>query len=193
MDRRLVRGTLNFSGKTEEAMRMLLMNVATIPRVGLGDLKGFDEKVDFQITCKNLLEYEQKLAAASNLGFRFRPDFNAKKIVFELYKGADKTMSSGVANRVIFSESYNNLNNSIYQVNDQLYKTLAYVGGEGEGNERKYVTVGQGEGLELREFFVDAKDIRSEGLTDAEYEALLIQRGKEKLLENCITESFEYT
>lgn len=191
MDRRLIRGTINFSGKAEEAMRMLLENVTPIPRVELGALNGFEETANFQVTCKNLLEIEQKLATASNFGFGFYPDFNTRKIVFKVYQGKDKTIKSGVTSRVIFSENYNNLNNSVYQVNNQLYKTLAYVGGEGEGTERKYVTVGDGEGLELRELFVDAKDIRSEGLSDEEYEALLIQRGKEKLAENCISESFE--
>lgn len=191
MDRRLVRGTVNFSGKAEEAMRIVFGEVTPIPRVKLGEIKGFEEIVDFQVTCKNLLEYEQKLAAASNIGFRLRPDFNAKEIIFETYQGSDKSIKAGINSRVMFSENYNNLNNSVYQINSQLYKTLAYVGGEGEGAERKYVTVGEGEGLELRELFVDAKDIRSEGLTTEEYEALLIQRGIEKLAENCISETFE--
>ena len=92
---------------------------------------------------------------------------------------------------MIFSENYNNLNNTIYQKNDQLLKTLAYVGGEGEGSERVYVTVGGGEGLDLREMFVDAKDIKKENMSDEEYRALLVQRGEEKLAENSKAESFE--
>ena len=191
MDRRLIRDTVYFDGEVEIAMRELLSGVTAIPRVELGSLNYYADTIAFQVTCKNLLDYVQKLAICSNIGFRFRPDFNEKKIYFETYKGVDRTVSSGATSRVIFSENYNNLNNAIYQENDQLYKTLAYVGGEGEGDERKYVTVGEGEGLDLRELFVDAKDIRQEDLTDEAYEQLLIQRGTEKLLENCISESFE--
>lgn len=192
MDRRLIRGTYTYSGTAETAMRKLLAEQTTpIPNVSLGTFNSFEESVQFQVTCKNLLEYIEKLASCSNIGFRFRTDFNQKKIFFETYKGVNRTMSQGVASRVVFSESYNNLNNTIYQYNDQLLKTLAYVGGEGEGSERVYVTVGGGEGLGLREMFVDAKDIRKEELSDSEYRELLIQRGMEKLAENSIAESFE--
>lgn len=191
MDRRLIRGTISFNGNIEEAMMLLLNSVVEIPKVVIGKFNFWADTIAFQITCKNLLDQMQKVALCSNTGFRFRPDFNERKIVFETYRGIDRTMSQGVASRVIFSESYNNLNNTIYQHNDQLLKTLAYVGGEGEGADRIYVTVGGGEGLELRELFVDAKDIRKENLSDAEYIELLVQRGMEKLAENTIAESFE--
>lgn len=191
MDRRLIKSTITFSGTVEEAMRMLISSVETIPKVEMGELQGFEETVSFQVTYKNLLSYIEKLAKSANLGFRFRPDFNDKKIYFEVYRGIEKTVSAGITQRVIFSESYNNLNNASYRENDQAYKNVAYVGGEGEGEERTYVTVGEAEGLELREIFVDAKDIRSDGLSDEEYKDLLRQRGYEALNENALTKSFE--
>lgn len=75
-------------------------------------------------------------------------------------------------------------------------KTVTLVGGEGEGSARKYTTVGGGIGLNRRELFTDARDISSDvgndvTLTDAEYTALLQQRGKEKLAENTYVASFE--
>lgn len=90
-----------------------------------------------------------------------------------------------------FSDEYGNLNNVMYQYNDQNYKNVAIVGGSGEGPERIYVTVGQAEGLDRRELFVDAKDIQKEELTDEEYKNLLIQRGQDKLNEARISESIE--
>jgi hypothetical protein len=191
MDRRLIKGTVNFSGKVEVAMRQLLSGVTAIPRVVLGDLQGFDETVEFQATYKNLLEYEEKLSKGSALGFRFRPDFDAKVIYFEVYRGVDRTSSQGVNNRVVFSEAYNNLNDAVYRENDQLYKNVAFVGGEGEGSARTIVQVGSGSGLDLRELFVDAKDITADDLTAAQYNAALITRGNEKLAENIISTSFE--
>jgi hypothetical protein len=191
MDRRIIKGTVNFSGKVEVAMRQLLSSVTPIPRVKLGELQGFEETVEFQVTYKNLLEYEEKLSKSSGLGFRFRPDFDEKVIYFEIYKGTDRTSSQGVNNRVTFAETYKNLNNTIYRENEQLYKNVALVGGVGEGSERTIVQVGTASGLELREIFVDAKDISKDGLTDEQYKAALIARGQEKLADNIISTSFE--
>ena len=191
MDRRLIKSTVNFSGKIEVAMRNLLSGVTAIPLVELGTLNGFTETVEFQATMKNLMTYETKLAKAGTIGYRFRPDFRNRKIIFETYKGTDRTTAQGINSRVIFSESYNNLNNVIYKYNDQQYRTKAIVGGEGEGAARVYVEVGGGTGLDLREIFVDAKDIQSEGLTDAAYKAALAQRGRETLAANVVSESVE--
>ena len=144
MDRRLIKSTVNFSGKIEVAMRNLLSGVTAIPLVELGTLNGFTETVEFQATMKNLMTYETKLAKAGTIGYRFRPDFRNRKIIFETYKGTDRTTAQGINSRVIFSESYNNLNNVIYKYNDQQYRTKAIVGGEGEGAARVYVEVGGG-------------------------------------------------
>ena len=52
MDRRLIKSTVNFSGKIEVAMRNLLSGVTAIPLVELGTLNGFTETVEFQATMK---------------------------------------------------------------------------------------------------------------------------------------------
>lgn len=190
MDRKLIKGTKNFKGPVENAMRELYSD-DPIPLVELGELQGFTDEVEFQVTYKGLLSYENKLARSAALGYRFRPNFDKRKILFEIYKGVDRTTAQGINNRVIFSESYNNLNNAIYRENTQLYKNVAYVGGEGEGSARKIVVVGDVTGLERREMFVDAKDIDSEGLSAAEYEAKLRTRGEEALAKNRIENTFE--
>ena len=145
----------------------------------------------FQATYKGLLSCEQKLAKSAGLGLRLRPDFKQRKIIFDIYKGTDRTTSQGINNRVVFSEGYNNLNNTIYRENTQIYKNVAYVGGEGEGADRKIIVVGDAEGLERREMFVDAKDIDSKDLTASEYEELLRRRGEEALASNIATSSIE--
>lgn len=191
MDRRLVKQTVNFEGRIEVAMRQLLSGVVAIPLVELGTLHGFTETVRFQATMKNLQSLETKLSKSGAIGYRFTPDFIEKKIVFDTYQGKDRTFRQNVNNRVIFSEDYNNLNNALYKYNDQGLRTYAVVGGEGEGSSRVYVTLGSGEGLGLRELFVDAKDIQSEGLTSAEYRDALLQRGREALNEAIVSESLE--
>lgn len=193
MDRRIIKATYTFTGTYETAMRNIFTQAggATIPYVEFGTFNGFAGDVSFQATYKNLLDYEEKLSKASNIGFRFRPDFTAKKIYFDTYIGLDRTTSQSTNNRVIFSETYNNLNHSQYRYNDQSYKSMVYVGGEGEGSARTVITVGGGSGLDLREVFADAKDISSDGLTTAEYQALLQQRGEETLDADVVSKSFD--
>lgn len=191
MDRRLIKSTVNFYGKTEIAMRQLLEGVEPIPRVELGAIGGYSETVRFQVTMKNLLVYQEKLARSAALGFRLRPDFKQKKIFFEVYQGINRGYGQKEARRVVFSERYDNLDNAQYTYNDQKLKTKAIVGGQGEGAERIYVEVGDGAGLDLREIFVDAKDIQKEEMTDDEYREALIQKGKEALAENQINEAME--
>lgn len=191
MDRRLIKRTVNYSGTVEKAMRQLYQGAVPIPRVELGELQGFSERVDFQVTMKNLLTYMTKLSKAGGIGFRFRPDFVNKKIIFEFWQGKNKTFKQHNNNRVIFSEDYNNLNNAIYKYNDQALKTFAIVGGQGEGDARTYYELGGGSGLDLREVFVDAKDINPEGMSTAQYKAALLQRAQEELNADIVSETLE--
>lgn len=191
LDRRLIKKTVNFNGFVEVAMRLLVSGAAPIPLVTLGEIHGFPEQVEFQATMKNLQVYLTKLSRSSLIGYRIRPDFRTRVLYFETYKGVDRTRSQGVNNRVIFSDKYKNLNKASYCYNDQQYKTEFTVGGEGEGSARTYITIGGGTGLDLREAFVDARDLRSEDLTAAQYRATLKQRGLEAQAEAVIAESLE--
>ncbi len=185
MDRRLVRPTVNFSGLAEAGMRQILSGAVAIPRVQLGTLQRFAEAIEFQATYKNLLSMEQKIAKQAQFGFRFRPDFTAKTITFEVYKGVDRSMGQSDRARVIFSEDFRNLNKAVYEENDQVYSNVCYVGGKGEGASRVIVTVGDtsSTGLARRELFLNASDISDTDLTDAQYREKLRQRGRDKLAE----------
>lgn len=134
-----------------------------------------------------------KLAKSSGLGYRVRPDFRKKKLYFEVYKGTDHTVLQLENPHVIFSKPYENLNDVTYTYDDKKYGTVFYVGGEGEGEQRKIVRLALGEenGTELREVFIDAKDVRQEELSDSEYEEVLLERGREKAADYVKIESIE--
>ena len=189
---RLTGPTINYSGTIENAMYKLANTPIPIPRLTLADKKGFEERTTFQATYKNTLTYLEKLARAGAMGYRIIPNFEEKILIFEVYKGKDRSMAQTENSRVIFSETYGNLNRTLHEYNDELYKTKVIVGGAGEGTERIYVTVGGGEGLDLRETFLDAKDINNEEMTEAEYLEALETRGREYLANECgISESIE--
>ena len=192
-DRRLIKATININDTPENAMRTLINYCEAIPLVELGDAAGIaGNKIQFQATYKNLLTYLEKIAQSGQIGFRLLPDFANRKLIFQAYQGTDRSLSQSENSRVVFSETYNNLSQINYHWNDQLKKTKIYIGGEGEGSARKYVSIGGGEGLDLRELFVDAKDISSEGLTTAQYEEALKQRGYEKMRECLESETIQY-
>lgn len=179
---------------TEKAMRQLITTFADFPLLELGEEKGFTDKITFQATFQNLLKYEGKLADSANLGFRCLPDFANKKIIFDIYKGVDHSENQSERARVTFSDEYRNLSSSDYTENDQLLKTVCYVGGQGDGSDRVWVSVGDTSetGIERREVKLDATDINPENMTDAEYRAQLEERGR-ALLENTdiLVKSFE--
>lgn len=194
MDRRLIRPKYNFSGRIEVAMRTILDNAADIPLVELGELQGFTEEITFQATYKNLLSYQTKLAKAGGMGYRFRPDFTTKKIYFEVYKGLDRTREQSDRAFVEFSDRFDNMNDIDARFNDKLYKNVGYVGGQGEGDDRIYVTVGDdaSTGLERREVFISATDItRDEGMSEVTYRQKLAERGNEKLKECVFSNAVE--
>lgn len=194
MDRRLIRPRITFSGTVEDAMRKILSDAVAIPNVVLDQRHGYTETVTFQATYKELLAYEKKLAQSVNYGFRFRPDFSSRELVFEIYKGEDKSKGQHDNPHVIFSDQYCNLENITHSQNNQVLKNVAYVGGQGEGLDRTFITVGDDSltGLERREMFVDAKDVQKEdGMSDADYIQLLTTRGNEKLTSNSVAESIE--
>lgn len=191
-DRRVIKRVVNYNNaKIENVMRELLTRCEDIPLVELGELHGFEPTITFQATYRNLQTALTKIAKYGLIGYRFTPDFDRHKIVFDTMQGVDHSYKQSKNKRVIFTEGYNNLKNAIYKFNSQALKTVAIVGGQGEGAERTVVTVGSGSGLNLREVFVDARDISPEGLTTEQYNAALKQRGEETLNEAIAAESLQ--
>lgn len=188
---RLTGPLFNYSGTVEDAMRFMLGRMAAVPLLQIAEGTGDKTKIQFQATYKNVLEYLTKLARYAEIGFRVVPDFKKKTMTFETYKGIDRTQAQGKNPRVIFSESYDNLNQAKHNYSDESMKTKVIVGGAGEGLNRVYVTVGGGSGFDLREVFLDAKDINKDELTEAAYLAALRTRGQEYLNENKVFENFE--
>lgn len=188
---RLTGPLFNYSGTVEDAMRYMIRRAPDIPLLKIADGTGDLTKIEFQATYKNVLSYMSKLARYAEIGFRVVPDFKKKTMTFETYKGIDRTQRQGKNPRVIFSETYKNLNQAKHNYSDEDYITKVIVGGAGEGKDRIYVPVGGGTGFDLREYFLDAKDINRDELTDTQYLAALRTRGEEFLAEHGIFENFE--
>lgn len=163
-----------------------------IPRLKLGEKMGFSEKIEKQLTGDNLLTAVKEICNTYSYGFKIVMN-ETGELVFELYKGKDRSYRQNENPFVIFSPDFDNVVNTEYEYDETNISNVALIGGEGEGNERKYQTIGNTEGMERYELFVDAKDVSSNNgeISAAEYNNMLIERGREKIAENTFIETYD--
>ncbi|MBO8164709.1 MAG: siphovirus ReqiPepy6 Gp37-like family protein [Brevibacillus sp.] len=153
--------------------------------------------VQYQTRYKQLDEELEKLSLSSGLGWHITLDVANAQFVFDVLAGRDLTAGQDTLPPAIFSTDYDNIKSQAYVNSAVGYKNMAVVGGQGEGAERKIVTVGNDlSGLQRFETFVDARDIGttesgSEPLTEEQIEQMLVQRGQEKLAEFARSLAFE--
>ncbi|EPY2271322.1 siphovirus ReqiPepy6 Gp37-like family protein [Clostridium sporogenes] len=216
LDRRISWDRVNFSGKTEELMRKLVNDNAINPtninrkidNLILGDLKGFIEDIKYQNSFGNILDCLENISNTSNLGYRNLLDIKNRRIIFDVYKGVDRTINNGAIAPCIFSRNFENILEQEYTDSLNNYRNTTLIAGAGEGKDRKLTSIESGIRLDRFELYVDARDIEDKeekkkivtetdeegNITEHEeteeveipwerYKPLLIQRGEEKLSE----------
>lgn len=199
--RRVIWKQTILNGTVEDGIRQLITeNVISptkqtrqISNFVLGDKLNITTTISQQFTGDNLLDAVSSICESFGLGFKVVLDVDTKRFVFSLYNGVNRGDNQNSVPRVIFSTDFENIASTTYSYNDQTYKNVALVAGEGEGSARKMQAVGDSSGLERYELFVDARDLSTNDgeVSSADYTNQLIQRGKEKLAENNVTETFE--
>ena len=199
LGRRIIWGTENLSTTAELAMRQLINNHAINPAntdrkidmLTLGDLKGYTNNIDKQVSYKNLLETIEEIANTNELGIRTLIDIQNKQMIFDIYEGTNRTAEQSENAPAIFSREFENVLEQEYTDSFNNYRNTVLVAGEGEGATRKIVTVGEGAGFDRYELFIDARDLQQEDMTNEEYEAVLVDRGQSKLAETKEIQTFE--
>lgn len=208
------------SGNVENAIRKVVSDNAincafdrnrNIDVLELGAVSGLsaiivDEngnRAQKQVSFDNLLEYTEEVLFEYSYGAIVTLNDYTGKFVYTIYSGIDRSVDNTDGNEpVIFSQEYDNLSESKYSSDMSLKKTFALVGGTGEELDRFYSVVNGGEtGIERREMWVDAQSISKTYMpdgseeqaeySDAEYDSMLKQDGRQKLNENSEQETFE--
>lgn len=147
-------------------------------------LHGFTDTIQKQNSYGNLLEILSSTSLASGIGFRIKLASKVKKLVFEVYKGVDRTVNQSLTAPLIFSREFENVLEQTYIESLNNFANTALIAGEGEGIDRVIETIASGTGLDRYELFEDAKDIqKTTEISENDYTALLLQRGQEKLAE----------
>ncbi len=145
-------------------------------------------QISWESRFKNLADELIEISKASGLGWDVILDFQQKKWIFDVYEGRNLTVNQTENPPVIFSPQFESLKQLSFVESDYNYKNFGYIAGQGEGADRRVVTVGETEGLSRIETFIDSRDIseqdeNQQALPEAEIIAKLQQRGQQKLSE----------
>lgn len=201
LSRRIIWQQTILSGYAEQCIRRLVNENCISPAIAdrkinnmiLGAELGITDKMSAQFTGDNLEEAIQGICKTLGIGYDVILDLDNKQFIFVLYKGTDRSYNQTTLPYVVFSNEFENLLRTDYTNDTSAYKNVAKVAGEGEGTDRKSVTVGNASDLNRYEIFVDARDISTnEGGVDATmYNDLLSEKGNEALAEAIINENIE--
>jgi hypothetical protein len=135
-----------------------------------------------QISYTNLLDAVEELLQAADVGVKTVFDPKTGSLTITLYQGG--------ASHAVFAREYENILNQNYAQSRMDYADTVLVAGEGEGTERETITILGASGIERRELYVDARDLRSADFP-GNYDAALLYRGQEKLAEHAMINAFD--
>lgn len=157
--------------------------------------------VDYQSRLKQLDEELETISNMSGIGWEIRLDLKSNKYVFDVIEARNLTAEQSVLPPVIFSIDFDNIKAQTFTDSALGYKNTAYVGGQGEEEERRIIEVGTAAGIGRYETFVDARDVaemtKGEGsneeipIPEVDIIAQLNDRGSKSLKEMDIIQSFE--
>ena len=170
----------------EQAMKSLVDGMTPWDNLTTAPIQGLTDVFDNQISDKQVLEYLQGIAQATDTGFKVVKD--GKNLVFKCFKPS-------INNNVKYSTSLRNVANLEYFKSDNDYYNVAIVAGAGEGSNRVTVTamIGNPTGTDRRELYVDARNEQpEEGETTNAYKQRLTQIGLQKLTETLKVETLHF-
>lgn len=202
LHQRIVWSQTNLTGKVEVAIRRLVTENAisptntnrVIPNLVLGVESGLSATIEKQVTGDYLDQAIVDICNSYTYGWEICIYNN--QLLLTVYEGLDRSYGQTERPYVVFSDNFDNLYNTDYQLSTEEYVNTTLIGGEGEGLERTYTTIGDElKGLERYETFTDARDISQNKGNDDEiplntYVALLQERGRENLASSSYTEGF---
>jgi len=125
-------------------------NLVIAPNQNLGiQMPGQARFEALDVLLKGLAEY-------ADMGWTIMPDIQQKQLVFDVVPGRDLTVGNPGQTHVIISLGMGNTGEMTHTLDASTLRNTAYVGGQGEDEERLILSVGDGaEGLARRETWVD--------------------------------------
>lgn len=198
-----------FTGTIENVMKsFVLVNAVNpsnpnriIPNLTIATNRGLTIETTEGTIKKPLCDYLYELAKKHDVSFGVLLDHTNKKLVFDVWQGADRTTEQDINPHITFSKENDNVLKQHYIEDVKDVKSTAIVLGEETANGQSIVVVNDNlSGFERKEIIVEASDIkktykddnnRDITLTQAEYESLLAGKGENTLSEYTPIRSFE--
>lgn len=152
LDRRILWGRYDMSGTPPEIMHSLVndccinptrgnIEARKIPGLVLLDAPAGGESVRIQRTGSNLLDTLGELGETYGVAFGVRFNAEIPRMEFWTRWGRNLTVHQSDKPQVFYSTELDDVLESEYTYNSQDYRNVSLIGGEGEGNDRVYVTV----------------------------------------------------
>src|SRR5699024_7799260 len=156
------------------------------------------KQIKWESRYKNVAEELEVIGQIGNLGWVVYADIPRKKLIFDVVESKDLTQGNTQGNSpVFFSPDFSTVESQNFVNSDHELRNVGYVGGQGEGVDRKIIILGNTSGWNRIEEFIDARDVGTEDeeseeeLTEEEIEQRLIERGIQKMREMQTILSFE--
>ncbi|QEA01334.1 hypothetical protein D0439_10225 [Lysinibacillus fusiformis] len=103
-----------------------------------------------------------ELSELHGLGWNIELDLKNKRFVFVVKEGRNLVANQTGLPQAIFSTEFETIESLEYTESDLDYKNFAVVAGQGEGIERRIISIGDAVGADRYEMFVDARDVSEE-------------------------------
>ena len=179
LKRRVYEKTEIFTGTAKAILEGLLTpftGVRALPIEIQAD-DGLTQTISFQKTGATILDVVQAVCEQTEAGYAVEYDTKNNKIIIKVKKEKEN-------GGVIFSPEYDNLTNCLLQGSIEDFATVAYIAGEGEGQDRAIATAGDttSTGMSRYEVYVDQRNEKKESTdTSQTYKARLQAKGAEEL------------
>lgn len=176
-----------------------------IPNLGLSTTQeALGPSISFSDSYSNLWNTVVELANSHSLFIRIKANVPGGELLFTILKGTNRSVEQSILPAVVLSTDLSDILTDSYTLDATTWCNMSLVAGAGEGVQRKTSEInGSLSGLSRRELFVDARDLQdyeevitSEGTTrvpiaTSVYDGMLQERGKSKLGEVPLVESFD--
>lgn len=147
------------------------------------------DPIKVELVPQSVFQAVRDICTVWNLGFRLLRNFDASQLFFDIYSGSDRTSGQSILDPVIFSPDLDNLQNTRELTTIEGAKNVAYVFSPAGFLEVYPADVDPDiDGFDRQVLMVQADDITDE---NPEFEAALLQRGREELAKTRVFQAFD--
>lgn len=128
----------------------------------IADNTNFGKVFNWRARYTNLAEELEQICTYGEIGYNIQADLSAKKWVFDVVKGVDRTKKQKEVSPVVFRTEYSNISEYTYAEDNMDSKNTFYAGGEGKDENRLvYILNGENTGIEREEVFLDLANAKN--------------------------------